>query len=133
MTASSFAVYRLPDYVPPSIPWEMTEVITSLMTFALFLLRPGGRLVFFLPTEAAKYSDDDIPRIPSLRLIANSEQSFVTWSRRLITMEKVPDAALNALEGLDRGIARGEKAATEEPQHQPGHHDFRSRYQQGFR
>ena len=42
---------RFPDYVPPSVPWEMTEVINSLITYSLYLLKPGGRLVFFLPTD----------------------------------------------------------------------------------
>ena len=42
---------RFPDYVPPSVPWEMTEVINNLITYSLYLLKPGGRLVFFLPTD----------------------------------------------------------------------------------
>lgn len=43
--------HRFVDYVPPSIPWEMTEVINTLITYSLYLLKPGGRLVFFLPTD----------------------------------------------------------------------------------
>lgn len=104
---SSALSLRLPDYVPPSTPWEMTEVIATLVTFALYVLKPQGRLVFFLPTNSEEYRDVDIPQVPGLRLVANSSQSFGKWARRLITMEKVDDQlASTVIEGLDRGIVR---------------------------
>lgn len=36
---------RKPDYVPPSKPWEMSEVLDGLLEFALRMLKPNGRLV----------------------------------------------------------------------------------------
>lgn len=105
MIANSIST-RLPDYVPPSIPWEMTSVIDSLLTFSLFLLKPGGRLVYFLPTNNEEYRDVDIPSIPGLRLISNSSQDFGKWARRLITMVKEPTGWEGVVEGLDRGVQR---------------------------
>lgn len=85
----------------------MTDVISTLVTFALFFLKPHGRLVFFLPTNNEEYRDVDIPRVPGLKLVANSSQSFGKWARRLITMEKVDDElAAQVVDGLDRGITR---------------------------
>ncbi|CDR49595.1 RHTO0S28e01288g1_1 [Rhodotorula toruloides] len=140
--------HTFPDYVPPSVGWPMEEVISTLVTFSLYLLRPGGRLVFFLPTDNAVYSDVDIPSIPGMRLVSNTSQSFGKWARRLITMEKT-DANegewRKALEGLDRGIRReGKKSVWEEEQERekqaredderkkPGHADFNRRYFAGF-
>lgn len=133
----------------------MEEVISTLITYALYLLRPGGRLVFFLPTDSAVYEDVDIPVVPGLKTISNSPQQFGKWARRLITMEKTDEKEgewRKALEGLDRGIRRaGGKSAWErereaqrqqqkedeeeeaERRRKPGHADFNVRYQEGFR
>lgn len=145
---------RFHDYVPPSVGWPMEEVISTLITYALYLLRPGGRLVFFLPTDSAVYDDVDIPVVPGLKTVSNSPQQFGKWARRLITMEKTTEPEgewRKALEGLDRGIRRsGAKSAWEreqeardladdekrkkaEDERRPGHADFNVRYQEGFR
>lgn len=92
--------------MPPSIPWEMTSVINSLLTFSLYLLKPGGRLVFFLPTNNDEYRDVDIPSIPGLKLLSNSSQDFGKWARRLITMQKEESGWEGMVEGLDRGVER---------------------------
>ncbi|GAA5894968.1 hypothetical protein JCM6882_008255 [Rhodosporidiobolus microsporus] len=134
------------DYVPPSVGWPMEEVISTLVTYSLYMLKPGGRLVFFLPTDNAEYSDVDIPSVPGLKLISNSSQSFGKWARRLITMEKEAGGESEwrkAIEGLDRGIRRkGQKSRLEEEREaedaqeaekkRPGHADFRERYYEGF-
>ncbi|TKA57830.1 hypothetical protein B0A53_00979 [Rhodotorula sp. CCFEE 5036] len=146
--------HQFHDYVPPSVGWPMEEVISTLITYALYLLRPGGRLVFFLPTDSAVYEDVDIPVVPGLRTISNSPQQFGKWARRLITMEKTTETEgewRKALEGLDRGIRRaGAKSTWErereaeqrqkeddeeeaERRRKPGHADFNVRYQEGFR
>ncbi|GAA5868123.1 hypothetical protein JCM8547_003351 [Rhodosporidiobolus lusitaniae] len=133
------------DYVPPSVGWPMEEVISTLVTYSLFMLKPSGRLVFFLPTDNAEYSDVDIPSVPGLKLISNSSQSFGKWARRLVTMEKGNEPEeewRKAIEGLDRGIRRkGQKSRLEEEREQAGeegekkkagHADFRQRYADGF-
>lgn len=81
----------------------MSEVLVELLKQALLLLRPGGRLVrcrraliavsaktyitarqvYWLPTITAIYKDSDVPQLQGLRLIANSEQKFGKWSRRV--------------------------------------------------
>ncbi|OLY83553.1 tRNA (guanine(10)-N2)-methyltransferase [Smittium mucronatum] len=77
------------DYYPPTCEYEMSDVILDLLSLANNLLTTGGRLVFWLPTVTNDYQDSDIPKHPNLKLIANSEQNFGSWSRRLITMEKI--------------------------------------------
>ncbi|OMJ10847.1 tRNA (guanine(10)-N2)-methyltransferase [Smittium culicis] len=79
------------DYYPPTCEYEMSNVIVDLLTLAAKVLVVGGRLVFWLPTVTDEYKDSDIPAHPSLTLIANSEQNFGSWSRRLITMEKIAE------------------------------------------
>lgn len=123
------------DYISPTHPWEMVEVIHSLVTFSLYLLKPGGRLVFFLPTDNAEYADVDIPVVDGLRLISNSSQDFGKWSRRLITMEKVGSGDA-ALEGLDRGIERmalGNKGEEDDGKKLPGHAGFGRKFLSGFK
>ncbi|KAJ1967637.1 hypothetical protein IWQ62_001731 [Dispira parvispora] len=77
------------DYYPPTVPYEMSEVITDLLEFAARFLVLHGRLVYWLPTVVDEYTPQDIPEHPCLRLLANSEQPFGSWSRRLVTMEKI--------------------------------------------
>jgi len=74
---------------PLTVPYEMEQVLIDLIEFASKYLVVGGRLVYWLPTNSEEYNKNDIPQHPSLKLIANSEQSFGKWSRRLITMEKI--------------------------------------------
>jgi hypothetical protein len=54
---------RFSDYIPPSTGWEMSEVISTLVTFALTMLKPGGRLVFFLPTDNAECAFSSLLRL----------------------------------------------------------------------
>lgn len=112
----------------------MEEVIHSLITYSLFLLKPSGRLVFFLPTETASYQDNDIPIIPGMRMVSNSSQNFGKWARRLITMEKVGGGE-EILAELDRGIFRKEGrmdgrtlVGDKKEGTRPGHAGFRDRY-----
>lgn len=125
----------------------MQAVISTLTTYALYLLRPGGRLVFFLPTSNADYDEAlDVPRVEGLRLVSNCLQDYGKWGRRLITMEKTrAGEAEGVLRGLDRGIERrggtaagareGEQGGEEgqgEERKRPGHADFNRRFFAGF-
>ena len=66
------------------------ECLRDLLDMSAKLLRPGGRLVYFLPAAPEVYKEEEIPQHPALKLTANSEQVLSTkFSRRLITMEKV--------------------------------------------
>ncbi|KAJ2579653.1 hypothetical protein GGH95_002991 [Coemansia sp. RSA 1836] len=106
--------FRRSDYLPPTIPYEMSDVIADLLAFAAEKLVVGGRLVYWLPTVAGEYDPGDLPVHPVLRVVANSEQPFGGWSRRLVTMEKFDVLA--------------EHQTLEVPEHMPAHRNFRDRY-----
>ena len=66
------------------------ECLRDLLHMSAKLLRPAGRLVYFLPAAPEVYREEEVPQHPALQLVANSEQVLSTkFSRRLITMEKV--------------------------------------------
>lgn len=83
------------------MPWEMSEVLVELLRQAHQLLKPGGRLVctvderellqtdhddlqvYWLPTVPSEYQESDVPTLKGLRLVANSEQNFGKWARRV--------------------------------------------------
>ncbi|RKP39330.1 S-adenosyl-L-methionine-dependent methyltransferase [Dimargaris cristalligena] len=115
------------DYYPPTVPYEMSEVLTDLLEFAARHLVVGGRLVYWLPTVVDEYSSDDVPLHPCLELKANSEQNFGSWSRRLITMEKSRD--WENLTGATIAAAQvSDETAKSTPPVQLGHYNFREKY-----
>ncbi|CAG8511437.1 11645_t:CDS:2 [Acaulospora colombiana] len=63
-------------------PYELSDLTTDLVLLARHLLRPGGRLVWFLPTVTEEYQDVDIPVCEGMEIIGNSEQNFGKWGRR---------------------------------------------------
>ncbi|TPX72228.1 hypothetical protein SpCBS45565_g00504 [Spizellomyces sp. 'palustris'] len=105
---------------PQTVPYEMNDVIVDLIDFAATFLVPGGRLVYWLPTVTEEYVPEDVPIHPQFKLVANSEQNFGKWARRLITMEKLRDDG--ALVGVD--LERGAEPATAVP----AHSNFRTKY-----
>ncbi|KAF9133824.1 hypothetical protein BGW39_008867 [Mortierella sp. 14UC] len=116
--------HLLPDYVPPTKPYEMSEVVADLLMFAVKNLTRGGRLVYWLPTVTEDYTIDDLPTHPCMELVANCEQAFGQWSRRLITMEKVADWDGETSLGAPTGNMN---KSTTDPKRQ-GHFGFRDRY-----
>lgn len=42
---TGYSFDRRVDYIPPNMPWEMSEVLVELLRQAHYLLKPGGRLV----------------------------------------------------------------------------------------
>lgn len=83
--------HTLPDYVPPTRPYHLSELVHDLLRYASALLRPGGRLVFWLPTMAEDNAETTIPTHPHFVLVAHSLQDFGKWGRRLVTMKKLTD------------------------------------------
>ena len=58
----------------------------DLIALARYLLVPGGRLVFFLPTVTEEYKGIDIPTVDGMRELKvgdGSVQEFGQWSRRV--------------------------------------------------
>ncbi|KAJ1662118.1 hypothetical protein IW140_000803 [Coemansia sp. RSA 1813] len=109
--------HKRSDYYPPTVAYEMSDVISDLLDLAAEKLVVGGRLVYWLPTVTNEYEPKDIPLHPVLRLVSNSEQPFGSWSRRLITMEKI--AELDRSEETDIQLAH---------KHNPAHKNFRDKY-----
>ncbi|SNX85505.1 related to TRM11 - Catalytic subunit of an adoMet-dependent tRNA methyltransferase complex [Melanopsichium pennsylvanicum] len=104
------------DYIPPTRPYHLEDLVSDLLDYAYSLLCDGGRLVFWLPSMIepeegeenegkADYTKSsaaiersvsiDLPqhrRKPGqgrMRMIHFSLQDFGRWGRWLITMEKV--------------------------------------------
>ncbi|KAG8742733.1 hypothetical protein FRC10_001007 [Ceratobasidium sp. 414] len=137
-------------YVPPTKPYELSALAADLVELARYLLVPGGRLVFFLPTVTDDYAPVDVPTCEGMELRANSLQNFGKWGRRvrwvesygamsyqrglqLITVEKVAskeyDAPKFGLFGADV-LPSGNEQADE---YVPAHKNFRDKYFRGFR
>ncbi|KAI0066133.1 RNA methylase [Artomyces pyxidatus] len=117
-------------YIPPTKPYELADLAADLVVLARYLLKPGGRLVFFLPTVTDEYREVDINTMlcGGMEVIANSLQDFGAWGRRLVTIRKTtcesfppPTFESHAEEGEVEGA------------HIPAHKDFRGKYFQGFK
>lgn len=75
------------QYVPPTKPYELSALAADLVILARYLLKPGGRLVFFLPTVIDEYKELDLDSMlcDGMQVIANSLQDFGAWGRRVRT------------------------------------------------
>jgi len=73
------------QYVPPTKPYELSALAADLVILARYLLKPGGRLVFFLPTVIDEYKELDLDSVlcDGMQVIANSLQDFGAWGRRV--------------------------------------------------
>lgn len=71
------------SYIPPMRPYEISDLAHDLVGMAQYLLRPGGRLVFFLPTVSEDYAEVDLPTCEGMRIVGNSVQDFGKWGRRV--------------------------------------------------
>ena len=73
------------QYVPPTKPYELSELVSDLVLFSRAMLKPQGRLVFFLPTVTEEYEEIDIDTMmcDGMEVIANSLQDFGHWGRRV--------------------------------------------------
>ena len=66
-------------------PYELSVLAVDLVLFARYMLKPGGRLVFFLPTVTDEYAELDVQAMlcDGMELVANSLQDFGSWGRRV--------------------------------------------------
>ncbi|KAF8902881.1 tRNA guanosine-2'-O-methyltransferase [Gymnopilus junonius] len=116
-------------YIPPTKPYELSHLAADLVLFARYLLKPGGRLVFFLPTVTDEYEEVDIYSMlcEGMEVIANSLQNFGSWGRRLVTIRKT------TLKQYSPPTFEPAQPPSDEPAHIPAHKDFREKYFQGFK
>ena len=72
-------------YIPPTVPYELSSLVVDLVLLARYLLKPRGRLVFFLPTVTDEYEELDIDTMlcDGMEVVANSLQNFGSWGRRV--------------------------------------------------
>lgn len=65
------------------MPYELSSLVADLVLLARYLLKPRGRLVFFLPTVTDEYEELDIQTMlcDGMEVVANSLQNFGTWVR----------------------------------------------------
>jgi len=125
--------------VPPTKPYELSALATDLVVLARYLLKPGGRLVFFLPTVIDEYKELDLDSMlcDGMQLVANSLQDFGAWGRRLITIRKATSRSYPPPEFDSRTAPDGSGADNpgepSPPAHVPAHRDFREKYFQGFK
>ena len=73
------------QYIPPTKPYELSALAADLVVLARHLLKPSGRLVFFLPTVIDEYKELDLDSVVcvGMEVIANSLQDFGAWGRRV--------------------------------------------------
>ena len=73
------------SYIPPTKPYELSELVSDLVLFSRAMLKPQGRLVFFLPTVTEEYGETDIETMlcDGMEVVANSLQHFGSWGRRV--------------------------------------------------
>ncbi|KAK1232664.1 hypothetical protein PQX77_003195 [Marasmius sp. AFHP31] len=115
-------------YIPPTKPYELSNLARDLVILARYLLRPNGRLVFFLPTVNDEYEEVDIYSMlcEGMEVLANSLQDFGSWGRRLVTIRKTTSERYPP-------PSFSPSSETEESTHVPAHRDFREKYFQGFK
>ncbi|KAJ3071915.1 hypothetical protein HDU98_004629 [Podochytrium sp. JEL0797] len=128
--------------LPQTVPYELEDVMSDLISFAAKHLTPRGRLVYWLPTVTETYSPKDVPRHKRLRLVDNCEQNFGKWARRLIIMEKLgaeePDLDIEALlfdiekgleaANLEESDLKVAEDGTVTPIDSPAHSTFTKKY-----
>ena len=77
--------------MPPTKPYELSVLVADLVLLGRYLLKPNGRLVFFLPTVTDDYHEIDINTMlcDGMEVIANSLQDFGSWGRRVSVVYSV--------------------------------------------
>ena len=76
------------SHIPKTQCYEGDDMMHDLLQLAATALKPGGRLVYLIPTPY-DFENSDLPTHPNLKFIASSEQGLSTHvARRLVTMEK---------------------------------------------
>lgn len=92
---SSLLVSKVADCMKPvypkTAPYPTSQVYADLVDFSAVRLVVGGRVVFWIPStdEDSSGAELDVPAHPCMKLVAKSEQKLNTWSRWLITMQKI--------------------------------------------
>ncbi|TCD66730.1 hypothetical protein EIP91_001023 [Steccherinum ochraceum] len=121
-------------YIPPTKPYELSALATDLILLARYLLKPNGRLVFFLPTVTDEYEEVDVQTMlcEGMEVVANSLQDFGSWGRRLITIRKTTSEKYEPPSFKPTSTSRESPKDSDAPDHVPAHKDFRMKYFKKF-
>ncbi|CAK5281512.1 unnamed protein product [Mycena citricolor] len=118
-------------YIPPTKPYELSHLAVDLVLLARYLLKPGGRLVFFLPTVNENYEEIDVQSMlcEGMELVANSLQDLDRGGEgltlgQLVTVRKTSHATFPPPTLAER---------TDDSEHVPAHKNFREQYFRGFK
>ena len=131
-------------------PYELSELARDLVILSRYMLKPRGRLVFFLPTVTEEYEELDIQAMlcDGMELVANSLQNFGSWGRRvgsldlLILFSGSTSLTRSQLITIRKTMTEAYPPPTFDPAHAvtenvdphvPAHKDFREKYFQGFK
>ena len=136
-------------YIPPTKPYELSHLAADLVLLGRYLLKPNGRLVFFLPTVTDEYEEVDIHTMlcDGMEVIANSLQDFGSWGRRVCCIYDIYFRfSLNFTSPFQLVTIRKTTSkkypppsfdpippVVDENAHIPAHKDFREKYFQGFK
>ncbi|KAJ7218113.1 S-adenosyl-L-methionine-dependent methyltransferase [Mycena pura] len=130
-------------YIPPTKPYELSLLAADLVLLARYLLKPGGRLVFFLPTVNENYEEVDIQSMlcEGMVVVANSLQDFGSWGRRVSTFHRSFSSRLICINKQLVTIRKETHDSYPPPSyeerdsigHLPAHKDFREQYFRGFK
>ncbi|PWN28007.1 hypothetical protein BDZ90DRAFT_219466 [Jaminaea rosea] len=116
------------DYVPPTRPYALNDLLDDLLSFASRMLKEGGRLVFWMPGRRrakAKASTAPVPTGPEWDLIAVSVQDFGKWARRLVTLQLKPRGAAEAVDdGQAKAATAGDGDASSAQRRSEGQSQF---------
>ena len=82
LASASSLTMPLRQDIPPFKPYEIADLAVDLVRLARYALRPGGRLVFFLPVVSEKYENVDVPLVEGMTVVGNSVEDFGKWARR---------------------------------------------------
>jgi tRNA (guanine10-N2)-methyltransferase len=80
--------HLMKDFIQPKKPYELSNLLDDLLSFAAQRLPIGARLAFWMPTANDEFEPHHIPQHEKLELIHNLEQVFNKWSRRLLVYVK---------------------------------------------
>lgn len=84
------------DYIPPTRPYALNDLLSDLLTFASRLLKDDGRLVFWMPVMNEDSQTTAVPTGLEWDVVAVSTQDFGRWARRLVTLRRLPRAQVAA-------------------------------------
>ncbi len=61
-------------HIAATEPYTLGECLRDLLDMSARMLRVGSRLCYFMPASPETYSEEEIPRHPALKMVANCEQ-----------------------------------------------------------